>query len=424
MTSPSLARLTNIALRGMTLGSRFVLIFILAKLLEPAEVGLYGLLAATIAYVMMSLGFDFYSYATRELINTDRKNWLALLRDQGVFFGITYAVVLPLCCLIFWFGLLPWALMLWFFPLLVLEHIAQEFNRLLVAISEPLWASIVLFLRSGLWAIIASLWMWFFPDQRNLNFVFAAWLTGVLFASLLAASRLRGLDRVSLARAIDWAWIKRGVRVAAPFVLATLSLRAINTVDRYWIEALSGLEVLAAYVLFVGIANVILTFLDAAVFTFIYPALIAAAGKRDQVAFNTLMKRLTKQTVAITAGLSMLVIVLASPVLSWLNRPVYTQYFSLLYWIVLATSLLAISMIPHYGLYARHCDKPIIVSHLASLPIFFISIYLLSSILAESAVPAAMAITFLFLLLLKSMFFRRCAPFTEGLQPHIKSNFL
>jgi len=148
MSSHRLTRLANIALRGMTLGSKFVLIFILAKLLEPAEVGLYGLLTATIAYVMMAVGFDFYSYATRELINTDRKDWLALLRDQGVFFGITYAAVLPLCFLIFWFDFLPWTLAMWFFPLLVLEHIAQEFNRLLIAISEPLWASIVLFLRS------------------------------------------------------------------------------------------------------------------------------------------------------------------------------------------------------------------------------------------------------------------------------------
>ena len=104
MSLHSLHRLANIGLRSMTLGSRFVLIFILAKLLEPAELGLYGLLTATIAYVMMAVGFDFYSYTTRELINTDRKHWLALLRDQGVFFGITYAVVVPLCFLIFWFG--------------------------------------------------------------------------------------------------------------------------------------------------------------------------------------------------------------------------------------------------------------------------------------------------------------------------------
>lgn len=414
MSTHSLARLTNIALRGMTLGSKFVLIFVLAKLLKPAEVGLYGLMTVTIGYMLMALGFDFYTYVTRELINTDRKDWSALLRDQGVFYGITYAVILPLSLFVFWYGFLPWSLALWFFPLLVLEHVAQEFNRLLVAMSEPLWASVVLFARQGLWAIVAAMWMWLMPDQRNLNFVFAAWAVGALLACVIAATRLRGLDSAPLARAINWQWIKRGVQVAVPFVLATLSLRALYTFDRYWIESLSGLEVLAAYVLYMGIANVIMTFLDASVFTFIYPALIAAAGRRDQAGFNKHMQRLTRQTLVVTAGLSLTVILLAKPLLAWINKPIYSQYFSLLYWSVLAAALSAISMIPHYGLYAHHRDRPIILGHLASLPVFFTGVYLLTGALAESAVPAAMAVAFLFLLLFKAFFFRRCEPFTTA----------
>jgi len=362
----------------------------------------------------MALGFDFYTYATRELINTDRSQWLGLLRDQSVFYGITYAVILPLSLFIFWYGFLPWTLALWFFPLLVLEHVAQEFNRLLVAMSEPLWASVVLFARQGLWSVVAAIWMWLLPEQRNLNFVFGAWAAGALLACMIAATRLRGLDSAALTRAINWAWIKRGVRVAMPFVLATLSLRALYTFDRYWIEALSGLEVLAAYVLYMGIANVIMTFLDASVFTFIYPALIAAAGKRDQAGFNKHMQRLSRQTLVVTLGLSLAVIMLAHPLLAWLNKPVYTKHFSLLYWSVLAAALSAISMIPHYGLYARHRDKPIIASHLASLPIFFVSVYLLNSGLGEAAVPAAMAIAFLFLLIVKGLAFRRCASFAAA----------
>ena len=410
--SASFSRLIIIVLRGLTLGSKFVLIFALAKLLVPAEVGLYGLLTVTVGYVLMALGFDFYSYATRELINTERSQWGALLRDQSVFYGLAYAVILPLSLFIFWYGFLPWSLALWFFPILVLEHIAQEFNRLLIAMSELFWASIVLFVRQGLWAIAIAMWMWQVPEHRSLNFVFAAWTLGALLACMIAATRLRGLGGASLARAIDWQWIKRGVRVAVPFVFATLSLRALYTFDRYWIEALSGLEVLAAYVLYMGIANVIMTFLDASVFTFIYPALIAAAGKHDQIAFDKQMKRLTRQTFLITLGLSVLVILLAKPLLAWLDKPIYSQHFSLLYWTVLASALSALSMIPHYGLYAHRRDRPIILSHLASLPIFLIAVYLLNMVLSEAAIPAAMAITFLFLLCSKALFFRRCLPFS------------
>lgn len=409
MKNQNVTRLANVALRGATLGSKFVLVFILAKFLEPAEVGLYGLLTATVAYALMAIGFDFYTYSTRELINTDRKDWSALLRDQCIFYGMAYALILPVCLALFGLGYLPWTMALWFFPILVLEHVAQEFNRLLIAMSEQLWASVVLFFRSGLWAIVAAACMWMWPSLRNLNFVFGSWVTGGLVACVIAAYQLRSLDWSSLSKSIKWSWIRRGIRVALPFVLSTLSLRALYTVDRYWIESLSGLEVLAAYVLFTGIANVIMTFLDAAIFSFIYPALIAAAGKQDTALFKALMKRLTYQTVAATVGLAMLVIVLAHPLMVWLNRPVYTKHFSLLYWTLLATSLFSISMIPHYGLYAKHKDGPIIASHLSSLPIFAISVYLLNNLLAEAAVPAAMAVAFLFLLVYKTYSLHRCS---------------
>lgn len=406
----TIKRLLNLSLRAATLVSKFALIFVLAKFLEPAELGLYGLLSATVFYVLMALGFDFYTFATRELIVTDRRNWAGMLRDQGVFYGITYSALLPLCLLLFWWGFLPWQLAVWFFPLLALEHLAQELNRLLVAISEPLWASLVMFVRSGLWAIAAALWMWLDPEQRTLAFTLACWATGVFAACVLGASRLRTLETASLAHAINWKWIGQGVRIAFPFVLATLSLRALYTVDRYWIEALGGLEQLAAYVLFVGIANAIMSFLDAAVFTFAYPALITSASKGDRPAFDDQMRRLGRHTLAVTAGLSIAAIVCAGPLIEWLDRPSYTQHIKLLYWTVLAAALSGVSMIPHYGLYARRKDRPIILSHLASLPIFFIATLALIPLLGIAAVPASMALVFSFLLLAKLAAFKRCSP--------------
>lgn len=56
-----LERLLNLVLRGTTLVSKFALLFVLAKFLEPLEVGLYGLFSATIFYCLMALGFDFYT---------------------------------------------------------------------------------------------------------------------------------------------------------------------------------------------------------------------------------------------------------------------------------------------------------------------------------------------------------------------------
>lgn len=404
----SVQRLINFVLRGATLGSRFALIFVLAKFLDPAEVGLYGLLTATMSYLLMAIGFDFYTYSTREIIATDRDRRASMLRDQVVFYGFTYAICFPFCWLIFWLDFLPWQVVLWFFPLLALEHIAQEFGRMLVALSDPLWASAVLFVRTGAWAVVVAILLWFMPAQRTLDFVLTAWIVGAAIACAIGVARLHQLASGSLTCPINWSWIKRGLRVAFPFVVGTLSLRAFYTFDRYWVEALGGLEALAAYALFIGIANAIMSVLDAAVFSFSYPALVAAASDGDQLRFENKLRGLFVQTLLFTSAMSVAALFLAEYVVDALHRSVYIQYFGLLYWTVLATVLFAISMVPHYGLYARRQDRSIILSHLCSIPIFFIFVSVMSTSFGVQVVPIAMTVSFLFLLIMKSILFYRC----------------
>lgn len=407
----SLQRLLNISLRGVTLISRFLFVFVLAKFLEPVEVGLYGLLGATISYVMMALGFDFYTYSTREMIVTDRSKWAAMLRDQGVFYGISYVVLLPVCGFIFWYGFLPWSVAIWFFPLLVLEHIAQEFNRLLVALSEPLWASIVLFVRSGAWALGVSIWLLFFPAQRSLNFVFTVWAMSVFVACVFGAFLLRRLAPGSLVCQIDWFWIKRGLCVAFPFVLGTLSLRAFYTFDRYWMEVLGGLDVLAVYALFIGVSNAIAGFLDASVFSFSYPSIVAAAGKKNNLEVLKKIKCMYIHAFIVIIVLSFLALIICNFIVDEIGRAIYIDNFIFIYWIILANAFFSMSMVPHYGLYALRKDKLIILSHICAVPIFFISIMTLNSFFGVLAVPVGVSITFLFLFGMKVLMFHRCTPF-------------
>ncbi|MDO9313082.1 MAG: oligosaccharide flippase family protein [Burkholderiaceae bacterium] len=400
----------NVGLRGLTLVSKFLLIFVLAKLLTPAEVALYGLLTATIAYALMALGLDFYTYATRDLIAADRSRWAGILRDQGVVYLVAYALLLPLFLLLFSQGLLPWSMALWFFPLLAVEHLAQELNRLLIATSEPLWASVVLFLRSGLWAVLIAACMWLIPESRNLGTVFGAWLLSATMACLLALWPLRRIDRQSLRTSINWAWIRRGIKVALPFLLATLCLRALSTADRYLIEWFDGVEVLAAYVLFTGIASAVMSFMDASVFSFQYPKLLAAANQQDPNRFRLEMKRLWNNTLIGTVLLTLTAYLLAQPLVQWLDRPVYSEHLGLLPWTLLAVALTSFSMVPHYALYARHRDRFIVFSHLAALPVFLAGVWLFRSTLGESTVAAAVAASFAFLLLFKLVAYLQTRP--------------
>lgn len=239
MPKQSLIRFINIALRGITLASKFLLIFFLAKFLEPKELGLYGLLVVTVSYALYLLGLDFYTFTTREILKRERDEWGSLLKDQGALSVILYAIFLPLLSLIFVKGLLPWNIAGWFFVLLVLEHLTQEISRLLITISEQLLASVMLFLRSGIWAVIVTAIMLLRSDTRDLNMVLGAWTLGSFSALVLGAYRLKQLNISGWEKSIDWQWIGKGLKIAVPLLVATLTLRGLFTVDRYWFADLA-----------------------------------------------------------------------------------------------------------------------------------------------------------------------------------------
>lgn len=410
MNPTYLTRLINLALRGMTLVSKFLLIFILARYLEPSELGLYGLLIATISYALYLLGFDFYAFTTREILKLEPGERGGLLKSQVALTLVLYVIFLPLLCLIFALELLPWYLAGWFFVLLIVEHIAQELGRLLVAISEPLLASWIMFLRGGLWAIFITGLMFFQAETRTLHYVLAAWSLGGISSVVLGLYRIKQLRMGGWHKHIDWLWIIKGLKVAIPLLVATLALRGLFTFDRYFFEALQGLEILAAYVLFIGVCNALMSFLDAGVFVFLYPQMISAYNRQENDAFKKCMRALLLQTIAVTLVVSLISFLVLPYLLEWIGKSVYLEQVSLFPWLLLSTGIYALGMIPHYGLYAQGYDRPIIFSHIAGLFIFLIAAWLMSLYSQQIAVPVGLCVAFTFILFWKSLAFFKLTP--------------
>lgn len=405
MSTKYSARIINMILRGMTLLCKFCLLFFIAKFLEPSQLGLYGLVVVTIGYAIYFLGFDFYTYTTREILKRERNEWGGLLKAQGALTGLLYMVFIPLCGLVFVYEFLPWHISGWFFCLLVLEHLNQELGRLLVAVSEQLTASVVLFLRSGLWAIVVTALMYIEPNTRNLDYVLGAWSVGGLCAFLIGILKLSTMGMSGWEKRVDWGWILNGCKVAIPLLISTFALRGVFTVDRYWFEALSSLEVLGAYVLFMGISSAMMSFLDAGVFAFSYPGLISAFNKQDMELFNTGLRKLLIQTVVLTITFVIVSLLIIDPVLLWLDKAIFIKYIYLFPWVLLSTLLYSFGMIPHFALYAAGQDRPIIYSHIVGFVIFIVAVWMFSGYLPVLAVPYALCIAFASILLFKTWAF-------------------
>ncbi|WP_133511737.1 lipopolysaccharide biosynthesis protein [Candidatus Thiosymbion oneisti] len=370
MFSTAALRVANVALRGFAMGSKFVLIFVLARLLEPAELGLYGLFAITVRFGTLLIGGDYYIYAQRELLSEDRQRWSFVLQHQAIATGLLYLALLPTQLLLFRFDLLPGSLIVWFFLLLVFEHLAQEINRLLIVMGRPIIGSWIFFIRMGAWVWPLVAIMWLLPRARTLDAIFLAWLLGSALA--FALGMLAVIREAAPWRRwpLDYAWLKRGFGVALLFLTATLCSNVMTTADRYIVEALVGRDLLGVYVLYMSIAMAIVAFLDPAVFSFLYPRIVGAYRRGELLAYRRLMKELIWSSIALSLGLAILIALSAPFVLRWTGRSLYVEHLPLL-WVLLSVAVIhVIGMAPHYSLYVRGADRVIVLAHISALFVF------------------------------------------------------
>ena len=400
---PRAERLVNTGLRGITLGARFIFIFFLAKYLDAASVGYYGLFTATVGFALYLVGLDFYTYSTREVLKAPNEKRGTLLKSQAALASGLYLMLLPLIWMLLQHAAWPAALVMWFFPILLLEHLNQELSRLLIALSEQITASVILFVRQATWALAIAALMTWQSTSRELPYVMAGWAMAGVAAALLGLWKLRRLQFGGWGGRVDWRWIRKGIMVSGAFLLATLALRGIQTIDRFWLETLTNIEFVGAYVLFFGVAATLLTFLDAGVFAFTYPELIKHHHLGQHEVARRKVRTMVLHTVVLSGGFGVISWSLLPYLLEWIGNPIYFRAVNIYPWVLLAMILNAFSMIPHYGLYAMGRDMPIISSHFVGLAAFVLSVWAVSHFSTTLAVPVGLSISFAVILVWKSV---------------------
>ncbi len=362
--------LANLFLRGLTLGSKFFLLLFIARYLTPEELGVWGIVYITITMSLLVLGLDFYTFTTREILAGEPSQRARMLRDQMVFHGLVYLLVLPVLLGVFFLKFIAWKYIVWFYLLLVLEHIAQELYRLLVVLYRPTMANLVLFIRSGAWVILALGAGYYVDSLRQLTTFWAGWVMGVSLAIIISARAIRGMDWAgALASPVDWEWIKKGVKTALPFFLATLALIGIESSDRYFLQYFQGEAIVGAYTFYYGIANVIHVFILSGVIMILYPKIIESwqHGRLEEY-----RRTVNKMTGGIILGLAVMLPAAFFGIgilLTLVGKEFYSQHRGVFFIMLGTVSVMSLSYIPHYILYARGKDKAIVVSTILGLAV-------------------------------------------------------
>lgn len=344
----------------------------MTRYLSPEEVGEYGIISTTIGLAIYIIGLDFYTFNTREMLSNIKKDTVFYIRDQFVFHLISYLLFLPLISIMFIVNLLPIKYIIIFYFLLIMEHISQEFNRILITLSKPIIANFTLFFRSGAWAyvVIAIL---LFEDLGNLWMVLGAWTIGVFISIVLSLYYLRNLNWKKLSeKPIDWRWNIRGMKISLPLFFGNIGVKFSEYLDRYFISFFCGSALLGAYTFYGSLANLLVVFAQTGIVSVLSPKLIKSFQEKDFVSYGIVLKKIIAGLVISTVLIGVFLIFGIEIVIDIIGKSVYEENLTAFIILLIGYSFSVFSLIPHYALYVRHKDKQIIKSSLLSVAIAII----------------------------------------------------
>lgn len=351
----------NVFIRGLTLISKFVLLFYIAKNFSADEVGVYGLVVVSINSAIYILGLDFYIFNSREILRSTKKVEQAYkIHDQLILHLASYICFLPAISVLFFMNILPVQYIVWFYLILVLEHLAQEAGRLLVTLSCPLMSNIIQFLRSGLWVYFLIGLLTLVPSLRNLHILWGTWVVGNIL-SLVVFSLYIKREKINFCinRDVDWKWVILGIKQSSFYFLGTIALQVTQYIDRFLIKYYHGDAMVGAYTFYCNTANIIQVFVYTGIIVLIQPKLIQAYQNKQMGQYTKLLKKLGFGVLYGSSGISLIMAILIFPLLDIVEKKIYSEYV-FVYWIILTSILVGtIGQIPHYDLYAKGRDKEI-----------------------------------------------------------------
>jgi len=398
----------NLLIRGLTLGGKFFFVIFLGKHLTDAQMGDWGIFTTSISLSLYLVGLDFYTYSTRTILEYPLADRGRFLRDQLIFYIISYAILFPLLYLLFAFNVIEAKMIFFFYIILLFEHLAQESYRTFVLFQKPIVANIILFLRTGLWSyLLLTAWFLHFDELKSLKSTLIFWIAGgasaiivsLFFIFKLPFNSVKGIP-------VNWDWIKKGIKVSLIYFIATISFKIIELADRYFIAYYHSRDMVGIYTFYASMANMIEIMIHTTTIIIFSPLLIDTFHRNNNE-YQSTINRFAKSivlynllAVALLSGIMYVVLVYV------IQKQSYLTHLPSFILLAVAEMIFNISLIFHYILYVRKNDFAIVK---ATLVAAFTNILLNFALIPDWGINGAALSTllsFVMLVLMKAYYSR------------------
>ena len=358
--------LFNFFCRSGSLLAKFLLVIYISKAMSLETLGLYNIVSVTVAWSVYVLGFEFYSFSLRQIVGENSQKISGFVFNQLVFHMFGFVLLAAISPLLVAFGFIPSSLLVYFVIITFFDQLSQECYRICIALERSQFANFLHFVKSGLWVYPLLVLPVFHKDVTIQNILFA-WVSGTFFALVIGIFKLVRLDLIRLERAnLDFAWIKRGVIVAFPFLVISVAQLTMDFSDRYFIDYFLGKADVGVYSFYYGIANVPTTLITSVLVATYYPKVINVYKfNRPSLEIRILIRNFLWQSMGLAILISVMAIVLVHALLDFIGKQQLLQEINLFYLMLFQVVIFSIQVVIQTVLYARHEDRFLLYSAVA-----------------------------------------------------------
>lgn len=395
--------------RLVGVASKFLLIFILAKVLSEKDFVAYGVISSFILYLQYAVGFDIYTFANREYVLLKSKifKFRLISKQYSIYFLIYVLIVLPVT--LFFSIFLDPVLVILFGILLVTEHLFTEVCRFWIFNSSPVYSSYIYFIKSILILILPLSYFLIF-DYLSVTIVILFWIISNFISLALSMLKFNLFKIILRFYQIDLPWLKIALSFSFPLMISALSSRAAFTFDRSVAGYFLDFSQAAAYILIISFFGVMNLIIDTAFFNFKSPFLIISV--RDNC-FSDSFSLFLRQGFLVIVGLTLMFLPIGILAIYFFHEKLTTNNLESFGYLSIAFFVYSISQLYHFALYAHGLGKDIFIANLISfisMLFLFLSLYIFNGFSVNSLVLSILVFSIVMLVskyLFYSMFSER-----------------
>lgn len=358
-----------VALRIGSALSKFALTIYIARYLNLADLGVYGLLVGASTMAPALLGFGLTDWVSRHIVGLSREHALSFMATRLSFSFLLHAFLQPAAWIlnVALGEPVPWNYVFLIGAILILDHLGTDLYFLLVARGRALFGSVLTFARSGVWPPFVIALGILFPQFRTIDAVMYGWIAALILMWLIVAV-FAFAHRNMRAVGWRWRWLVKAIPQSLPFFLKDIGNVSLLYLDRFLISAFLGLELTGVYTFYWSIVRVVESLVHGLIETHL-PDLAGTDDAADPARLAAYESRLYREN-ALWAGLLSAAICIAVPLILPFVGNAMLDDFLPLFWMIVAGSLVHIAAdAVGFVLYAKRHDRAFAMIVLFAAPI-------------------------------------------------------